>query len=190
LSCGTRQPQHPPPNPALGGARMIINESSYPTAELERIITFAASVNTTRPITLDRIYVHVKHTRGKFSGEAWDAQPFEEWVGVEWDSGTDNDSVDYWVFLEIPHDHKFPQSRMVRGKPYGGKLSSVYTVHNWMEYVVALSAHELHHVALWQGQPRRRVEQSDEVRCERQAAYALHRFRQTEHSGLRTPVPT
>jgi hypothetical protein len=155
---------------------ILKNDSSYPTAELEQLIKFAASMNTTQPINLDRIYVHVKNTSGKFSGQAWDAQPPEEWCGVELHPDL---AADYYVFLRIPRAHKFPQSSLIRGKPYGGRLSSVYVCQDWKECVAALAAHELHHVAIWQQHTGRFVVPSDEARCERQAAHALHRFRQT-----------
>jgi hypothetical protein len=166
---------------------ILKNDSSYPTAELEQLIKFAASVNTTQPIELDRIFVHVKHTRGKFSGEAFDAQPPEEWTGVDLWSNYGYDFADYYVFLCIPHAHKFPQSSLIRGKPYGGELSSVYVCQDWKECVAAVAAHELHHVALWQRQLRHVTLQSDEARCERQAAYALHRFRQANLEMAQSP---
>jgi hypothetical protein len=149
------------------------NNSSYPIAELERLIEFAARMNTVQPIRLDEVCVHVKNTSGRFSGVAFDAEPPEEWCGVNFFRA--DESANYFVVLRIPSANNFPQSSLVRGRPYGGRLSPVYSCHNWQECVVALAAHEFHHVGLWQRQTGRCVVHS-EAHCERQAIYALHRL--------------
>lgn len=58
--------------------------------------------------------------------------------------------------------------------PYGGKKSPIIEYHNWQEALVAVSAHEFHHIHQFQNKLR-----CAERYCERAALEALERYRAT-----------
>jgi hypothetical protein len=93
------------------------------------------------------------------------------------------------VVLRIGHARDFPHSNMMyewvrkRDKdrrwlekrekhPYGGKSSPLIVMNTWQEGLLALAAHEFHHI--WQFQNKR---PKSEVECEKVAAAALKAYR-------------
>jgi hypothetical protein len=155
------------------------NDSAYADSEVEGIICFAAA---STDIDFRKIYIVVKNSRKNVSGVAFNhGYAPKEWHHANIDEDI-SDQCNYLVIVRIPHPGCFPKSSLVNGKPYGGPLAPVWTNEDWQEALLAVAAHEFHHVVLFQRGNRSQT--NLEARCERVAFYSLLRWRKTRPIGV------
>ncbi len=138
------------------GKMRIKNTSRYPTAEVERLVRFAA-----KGIGKSRVEIHVKNSRRVFAGRAWHIIGNNRIVNVA-------KYVDDLVVVRIGPPAKFP---IEFSYP---RLKTVprYTIRDWKEAIVSVTAHELYHI-----KQRRACRRASEVKAERWALKRLEAYR-------------
>lgn len=131
--------------------------SKHPKEEVEHLVRFAAA-----PYDLRRVCVNVKNSQHAYRGRAYSRVPREYSNAPR--------TAKRLVVVCVGAAEKFP--RNVR---YPGRVDTPeYEMRSWQEAIVAVSAHEFHHVHQFQNKLRC-VEQY----CERAALEALERYRAT-----------
>jgi hypothetical protein len=156
--------------------------SKHPLQEIRGLVEFAALHSKA---DLSRTQVNVKNCRHPIAGRAYFSVPRI--------SKSSDPNARELVVLRIGRAKDFPHSNMMyewvrkgdkdrrwlekREKhPYGGKSSPLIVMQTWQEGLLALAAHEFHHI--WQFQNKR---PKSEVECEKTADAALRAYRAARH---------
>lgn len=160
---------------------ILKNASRYPTAEIRRLLAFAAD-----GFDLRRVAVHVKNSQHAYRGMAYERVPrianaaasatrlVTVGIGDPEKFPADNMRVTKrWVV-----DHAGVRRLVVERHPYGGKGSPLIELGDWREAVVAVAAHEFTHIHQYQNNLPR-----SEVHAERAAAKRLAAYRAATGGG-------
>ncbi len=134
----------------------IKNTSKYPTAEVERLVKFAA-----KGVSTSRVEVHVKNSKRIFAGRSWHNVGSNRVIKVA-------DYVDDLAIVRIGSSDNFP---IVFSYPRL-KTAPKYTLRNWKEAIVSITAHELYHI-----KQRRTGKRLSEVKAEKWAFKKLEEYR-------------
>ena len=136
----------------------IKNTSRYLTVDVKRLIRFAA-----KGIRTSRIEVHVKNSKNIFAGRAWHNIGRNRVVNVA-------DNIDDLVVVRLGPPDRFPFEFSYPRR----KTAPRYTVKNWKEAIVSVTAHELYHI-----KQRRTNKRASEVKAERWALRRLEAYRKS-----------
>lgn len=182
-----------------GGRLKIVNESSYPTDEVEALVRYGLSEID---LTGHRIVAVVKHTkgRGRYSGTAWSltsgipSRLYDRYCGQR-------THTHHLIVMRIGAPSCFPTNASITERPEE-------TFASWQEALIAITAHEGKHAehdhdgAYVEKSGRRKVKSSHrlstgkvvklprivkvrvggeriEPKCEAFEAYMLRRYRDT-----------
>jgi hypothetical protein len=136
----------------------IKNTSRYPTVEIEQLVRFAA-----KGVGTSGAEVHVKNSRHVLSGGAWRLLERRDIVN-------EAKCVDYLVVIRVGLSAKFPIEYCYPRI----KRAPRYTIENWREAIVTVTAHELYHI-----KQRRTGKRTSEVKAERWALNRLEDYRKS-----------
>lgn len=136
----------------------IKNTSRYPKVEVERLVRFAA-----KGVRTSRVEVHVKNSKRVFAGRAWHNIGRNHVVNVA-------EYIDDLVIVRLGSPDRFPFEFSYPRL----KTAPRYTINNWKEAMVSVTAHELYHI-----KQRRTGKRSSEVKAERWALKRLNEYRES-----------
>lgn len=154
----------------------IRNLSSYPTEMVEELIEFGC-----KGIKLSNVLIIVMDGRRAYKGKARSGAPSQYnpgsaknlirlWLGKPSQFPTDN--MRHKVYWRSVDGNPNVLKKEVLLVPYGGVTSPPIYMENWMEALVAISAHEAKHIYQF-----RHGKCLSEVKAERHAAKRLEAYR-------------
>jgi hypothetical protein len=136
------------------------NTSPYPDEEVRALVKLAA-----RDYDLRYVCVNVKGSKTVgYAGYAYRTVPRAYSNAPR--------TAKRLVTIRVGLASHFPSTR---SQPYGGKRSPLMTYHDWREALVAVAAHEFHHILQFQNKMP-----CAEYRCELAAQRALERYREQQ----------
>ena len=138
---------------------IIKNPSRYPTVEVEKLVRFAST-----GLDTSRVEVHIKNSKKIFAGRAWHN------IGQNRIVNTSNHINDL-VVVRVGSPDKFPFEFSYPRR----KTAPKYTIGNWREAVVSVTAHELYHI-----KQRRERKRASEVKAEEWAVTMLAEYRKEQ----------
>ncbi len=108
----------------------IKNTSRYPTKLVDSLVLFAADNFDTTGIE-----VHVKNSKQVFAGRAWHDIGNNRIIKV-------SDGINDLIIVRIGSPDKFP---IIFSYPKL-KTAPTYTIKNWKESIITVTAHEMYHI--------------------------------------------
>lgn len=135
----------------------IKNTSRYPNSDILRLVKFASKGTSS-----ERVEIHVKNSKWAFAGRAWHDVGNSSIIKVD-------DKIDDLIVVRIGSPDKFPMNF----KYPGLKRAPKYTLNNWKEAIVSLTAHELYHI-----KQRRTRKRASEIKAETWAMKKLKEYRE------------
>ena len=141
---------------------ILKNTSSFLTAEVRQLVTFALRNMDTR-----KLAVHVKNSRNAYGGRAYKRVPY---------MSKSYGKAKELITVRIGKPDKFPTTNKLRDRDYGygGKGSPIITYGTWQEAMIGVTAHEGHHIVQF-----RHNWPLSEVECEKVAAKRLEEWKNT-----------
>lgn len=108
----------------------IKNTSRYPTSVVDSLVLFAVENCDTAGIE-----VHVKNSKQVFAGRAWHDIRNNRVIKV-------SEDIDDLIIVRIGSPDKFPITFSYPKL----KTAPTYTIKNWKESIITVTAHEMYHI--------------------------------------------